>query len=150
MVGRRQEDRVMTTRRPANPAPGPLEGYCQQFDTLFSQLSQRESLRRYLEGLLVPQERNKTLTALANTEPVVGAQQPSAQSLQWFLSETTWDREALTERRVALLCADPLTAPTAQGVLVIDEHGDRLSLIHISEPTRLGMISYAVFCLKKK
>src|SRR5450759_5729674 len=25
---------------------------------------------------------------------------------------------------------------------------DELSLIHISEPTRLGMISYAVFCLK--
>src|SRR5450756_2961868 len=25
-----------------------------------------------------------------------------------------------------------------------------LSLIHISEPTRLGMISYAVFCLQKK
>ena len=28
--------------------------------------------------------------------------------------------------------------------------GYKLSLIHISEPTRLGMISYAVFCLKKK
>src|SRR5450756_313709 len=28
--------------------------------------------------------------------------------------------------------------------------GIKLSLIHISEPTRLGMISYAVFCLKKK
>src|SRR5450756_403696 len=27
--------------------------------------------------------------------------------------------------------------------------GGHLSLIHISEPTRLGMISYAVFCLKK-
>src|SRR5428012_23765 len=26
---------------------------------------------------------------------------------------------------------------------------DVLSLIHISEPTRLGMISYAVFCWKK-
>src|SRR5450756_2333597 len=26
----------------------------------------------------------------------------------------------------------------------------QLSLIHISEPTRLGMISYAVFCLKKE
>src|SRR5665648_1284895 len=25
-----------------------------------------------------------------------------------------------------------------------------ITLIHISEPTRLGMISYAVFCLKKK
>ena len=32
-----------------------------------------------------------------------------------------------------------------------DERGGmELSLIHISEPTRLGMISYAVFCLKKK
>ena len=30
------------------------------------------------------------------------------------------------------------------------ESGVHLSLIHISEPTRLGMISYAVFCLKKK
>src|SRR5450756_2254444 len=29
-------------------------------------------------------------------------------------------------------------------------HLQVLSLIHISEPTRLGMISYAVFCLKKK
>src|SRR5665648_118792 len=27
-----------------------------------------------------------------------------------------------------------------------DETAERLSLIHISEPTRLGMISYAVFC----
>src|SRR5665648_734200 len=30
------------------------------------------------------------------------------------------------------------------------DHPYILSLIHISEPTRLGMISYAVFCLKKK
>src|SRR5450756_2964317 len=30
------------------------------------------------------------------------------------------------------------------------ETAEILSLIHISEPTRLGMISYAVFCLKKK
>src|SRR5428012_13851 len=34
-------------------------------------------------------------------------------------------------------------ASAASGVSV-------LSLIHISEPTRLGMISYAVFCLKQK
>ena len=32
----------------------------------------------------------------------------------------------------------------------INEILQYLSLIHISEPTRLGMISYAVFCLKKK
>src|SRR5450756_2802109 len=31
----------------------------------------------------------------------------------------------------------------------IPDVGD-INLIHISEPTRLGMISYAVFCLKKK
>ena len=30
------------------------------------------------------------------------------------------------------------------------EEGRRLSLIHISEPTRQAEISYAVFCLKKK
>ena len=35
--------------------------------------------------------------------------------------------------------------PNARGDLYV-----QLSLIHISEPTRLGMISYAVFCLKKK
>src|SRR5450759_1373803 len=33
---------------------------------------------------------------------------------------------------------------------VVQTEGVDLSLIHISEPTRLGMISYAVFCLKKK
>ena len=32
----------------------------------------------------------------------------------------------------------------------MNQEGLSLSLIHISEPTRLGMISYAVFCLKKK
>jgi len=56
---------------------------------------------------------------------VVGAQDPRAQGLQWFLSESTWDPAVVNERRVALLGAAPLTAPTAQGVLVIDEHGDR-------------------------
>jgi SRSO17 transposase len=115
----------MTARRPVSPAPGPLEAYCQHFDPLFSQRNQRDNFRRYLEGLLLPQERNKTLTALANTEPVVGAQHPHAQGLQWFLSESTWDPDAVTQRRLELLRADPLTTPTAHGVLVLDEHGDR-------------------------
>ena len=43
--------------------------------------------RDYLAGVLLRAERNKTLTALANTERVVGAQRPAAQRLQWFLSE---------------------------------------------------------------
>jgi hypothetical protein len=115
----------MTQRLPVPAAPGPLEDYCQQFDPLFDQRNQRDGFRRYLEGLLLPAERNKTLTALANTEPVVGAQHPRAQSLQWFLSESSWDPAAVNAQRLALLRADPVTAPTGRGVLVIDEHGDR-------------------------
>src|SRR5665648_440606 len=44
-----------------------------------------------------------------------------------------------------------ITTMLAFGSLVFSIwRGFGLSLIHISEPTRLGMISYAVFCLKKK
>ena len=74
---------------------------------------------------MLPAERNKTLTALANTEPLAGAQRKEAQSLQWFLSESGWDSQEVNERRLKLLIEDPATAPNAEGVLVIDEHGDR-------------------------
>ncbi len=116
----------MTRRYPVSPAPGPLEDYSQGFDDLFGARAQRHGFRRYLEGLLLPAERNKTLTALANTEPVVGAQRKEAQSLQWFLSESGWDPEQVNRRRVQLMLNDPKSsAPSADGVLVIDEHGDR-------------------------
>lgn len=107
------------------PVPEPLDAYARHFDTLFPRASQREGFRQYLAGLLLPAERNKTLTALAHTEPVVGAQRPAAQRLQWFLSESTWDAEAVTARRLEVLRADPATAPHAGGVLIIDETGDR-------------------------
>ena len=79
----------MTDQRPVTPAPAPLEAYAHQFDGCFAKLNQRNSFRRYLEDLLLPTERHKSLTGLANTEPVVGAQHPHAQALQWFLSEST-------------------------------------------------------------
>jgi SRSO17 transposase len=116
----------MTKRLPVSPAPGPLEDYAKGFDDLFRARAQREGFRRYLEGLLLPAERNKTLTALANTEPVAGAQRREAQSLQWFLSESVWDAKEVNERRLELLFAEEVgTAPDGEGVLVIDEHGDR-------------------------
>src|SRR5215213_11513114 len=115
----------MTKRYPVSPAPGPLEEYAERFDDLFGARAQRHSFRRYLEGLLLPAERNKTLTALANTEPVTGAQRREAQSLQWFLSESRWDPKEVNERRLELLFEESATAPDEKGVLVIDEHGDR-------------------------
>ena len=115
----------MTRRVPCPPAPGPLEAYAAHFDDLFSTLAQRRGFREYLAGLLLPRDRNKTLTALAGTEPVVGAQHASVQRLQFFLSESTWDHEQVNARRVELLLTDPATAPHPGGVLVIDDSGDR-------------------------
>ena len=115
----------MTKRYPVSPAPGPLEDYAISFDDLFGARAQRHGFRRYMEGLLLPAERNKTLTALSNTEPVLGAQRKEAQSLQWFLSESRWDPEEVNESRLKLLLEDPTTAANDEGVLVIDEHGDR-------------------------
>ncbi|MCY0938964.1 transposase [Streptomyces sp. H34-S4] len=115
----------MTRRLPCPPAPGPLEAHAARFDDLFSTLAQRRGFREYLAGLLLPRDRNKTLTCLAGTEPLVGAQHPSVQRLQFFLSESTWDHEQVNARRVELLLADPATAPHSSGVLVIDDSGDR-------------------------
>jgi hypothetical protein len=55
----------MTKRSSVGPAPDPLEDYAQCFDDLFCARAQRHGFRRYLEGLLLPAERNETLTALA-------------------------------------------------------------------------------------
>src|SRR5215469_8798768 len=115
----------MTKRRAIAKAPAPLEEYCEHFDSIFTRSSQRESFRQYLEGLLLPSERNKTLTGLVNTEPYEGAHLPRAQKLQGFLSEATWDERAVQRERIKLLREEARTAPHAQGVLVIDETGDR-------------------------
>ncbi len=73
------------------PGSGPTRRLCRTLRRPFGARAQRHGFRRYLEGLLLPAGRNKTLTALANTEPVAGAQRKEAQSLQWFLSESRWD-----------------------------------------------------------
>src|SRR6266545_597301 len=115
----------MTARRACPAAAGPLEEYAARFDGLFASLAQRRGFREYLTGLLLPRERNKTLTALAGAEPVVGAQHPAVQRLQFFVSESGWDAEKVNARRLELLAADPVTAPHEGGVLVVDDSGDR-------------------------
>ena len=115
----------MSERLACPPAPGPLEAFATAFDKLFSTLAQRRGFREYLQGLLLPRERNKTLTALVGTEPVVGAQAAPVQRLQRFLSESAWDVTAVNAQRLALLFATPATRPHAEGVLVLDDTGDR-------------------------
>ena len=54
-------------------APDPLETYAAQFDDLFTRATNGRPSASTWPGLLLPPERHKTLTALANVEPVVGA-----------------------------------------------------------------------------
>lgn len=115
----------MTKRLPSPPAPGPLEDYAVRFDDLFGSLAQRRGFREYLQGLLLPRDRNKALTALAGTEPIVGAQGAPAQRLQFFLSESAWDAEAVNARRLRMIREDPERRPREDGVLIIDETGER-------------------------
>ena len=60
-------------------------------------------------------------------------------------SEVIWDIVRLI--RLKVITYDDLSDFSDELQMEVKEY---LSLIHISEPTRLGMISYAVFCLKKK
>src|SRR5660398_115388 len=48
------------------------------------------------------------------------------------------------------ICVNVHTRPGDEALAHAQGHVLDLSLIHISEPTRLRRISYAVFCLKKK
>ncbi|CAM3813012.1 transposase [Polaromonas hydrogenivorans] len=115
----------MSARLACPPAPGSLEAFAAQFDPLLQTPAQRHGFRTYLSGLLLPRERSKTLTALVGAEPLVQAQAAQVQRLQFFLSEAAWDGEAVNARRLALLRNEPATAPSAGGVLVIDDTGDR-------------------------
>jgi SRSO17 transposase len=115
----------MTTRRPCPPAPGPLEDYAVHFDPLFHSLAQRHHFRTYLAGLLAPRDRPKTLTAIAGAQPLVQAQSAPVQQLQFFLSESCWNADLITMRTLQLLGDDRWTASDTDGVLVIDDTGDR-------------------------
>ena len=56
---------------------------------------------------------------------MTGLKLPAVQRLQFFLSESVWEPEAVNARRLEMLLADPATAPHGGGVLVIDDSGDR-------------------------
>ena len=126
----------MTARLSCPPAPGPLEAYAAAFDELLKNVAQRRGFREYLQGLLLPHDRPKTLTGLAGAEPVVQAQAAGVQRLQFFLSESTWDADALTTRRLELLPGDPALQSHDAGVLVLDDTGDRKKGTHTAHVGR--------------
>src|SRR5450756_896801 len=80
------------------------------------------------------------------------------------LTDSSVDANSYVTATLPANCESPETVPVIAFLAHMDTSPDAsgmgvkprivtaydLSLIHISEPTRLGMISYAVFCLKKK
>lgn len=85
----------MTKRKLCLNVAGPIEEYCEQYDELLETLAQISGLRRYLQGLLLPRERNKTLTGIVDSEPIVGAQDRDVQQMQYFLPESKWNAAAI-------------------------------------------------------
>src|SRR5437879_13026684 len=114
-----EAENKMTNRIEVAQAPAPLEKYAEHFEPVLSKSNQREGFRHYLEGLLLPSERRKTLTGLVNTEPVAGAHPPRAQKRQCFLSEPNWDERQGQAERLHLSLEEPATAPHSPGVIVI-------------------------------
>jgi SRSO17 transposase len=96
-----------------------------------------------VQGLLLPRDRNKTLTGLVGTEPVVGAQAAPVQRLQFFLSESSWDPAAVNRRRLQTLWTEDELRPHAGGVLIVDDSGARKAGSHTAHVGRqyLGSIS---------
>ncbi|MCX5205742.1 transposase [Streptomyces sp. NBC_00237] len=120
----------MTERRACPPASGPFEAYVARSDDLLAALAalaalaRRRGLREYLTALLVPRDRNKTLTCLAGAKPVTGSQNAAVQRSQFLPPESTWDDALVNDRRLQLIRADLATAPHDQEVLVIEDSGD--------------------------
>ncbi len=108
-----------TRRKPTPPTTAAIDQFCAAFDDLFARFEERQALRQYLIGLLLPREHNKTLVELAAIVP--GA---NRQALHHFLHDAPWDVDALNHRRLQQWQAHPWLGPHAGGVLIVDETGD--------------------------
>src|SRR5450756_1271400 len=115
------------------PCPGCSRTRAEQRNCQENQL-----IDRYQEeapkAMALPDERFDEITA------VYGLPEPYRKRLRTSNGTRRLNEEL--RRRERVIREHPSVRPS--------EHPSHLSLIHISEPTRLGMISYAVFCLKKK
>jgi SRSO17 transposase len=98
----------------ASPAPLPeLATYLEPFAPLFRRSTSRESLERYVTGLLtdLPHKNCDTIArAVAGT---------STERLQHLLTDAVWEPQALDQQRVRALVAQS----PPQGILVLDDTG---------------------------
>jgi SRSO17 transposase len=98
----------------ASPAVLPeLATYLAPFAPLFRRSTSRESVERYLTGLLTDLPRKNCDTIAA---AVAGT---STERLQHLLTDATWEPQALDQQRVTVLVAQS----PPQGILVLDDTG---------------------------
>jgi SRSO17 transposase len=104
------------TRVPkASPKPLPeLAASLESFASLFRRHTSRDSMERYLTGLLTDLP-HKTCETIADV--VAGT---SLERLQHLLTDAAWDPLALDEARVKRLLA---LHPVADGILMLDDTG---------------------------
>ena len=98
----------------ASPATLPeLAAYLEPFAPLFRRSTSRESVERYLTGLLTDLERKNCDTIAA---AVAGT---STERLQHLLTDAAWEPQTLDQQRVtALVFQSP-----RHGILVVDDTG---------------------------
>src|SRR6478672_13655315 len=98
----------------AGPAPLPeLATYLAPFASLFRRAQSRQSLERYVTGLLTDLPRKNCDTIAA---AVAGT---SAERLQHLLTDADWEPQALDQQRVRALVAQS----PPQGILGLDDTG---------------------------
>jgi len=116
----------MTKRIEVARSPVPLEEYLRHFDPLFGKSNQREGCATLCGG--PPSAQRATQNADRIGQHRTGSRSSVAASpdaARVSDRESDWDERQVQAERIKLLREDPTTTPTAQGVLVIDETGDR-------------------------
>ena len=84
-----------------SPAPEPLEAFAVYLDAFVPDAGPAVGLSNVsVRAAAAARPLPYTLMALVGAEPLVQAQAAEVQRLQFFLSEATWDAEAITHQSV--------------------------------------------------
>ncbi len=94
--------------------PLPLQKFIAEFSNFFSK-PLFISFAIYISGLLLEIKRTN-INSIVSKTPFA-----SYQKIQYFLSDSKWDSDNLNTHRLALLQANPDTAASNRGVLIIDD-----------------------------